>query len=151
MDGAHGLRHPYVSERLRVGFDCEGESLTVQAEAESCDLNVIVKRFGMANLVESHRRAQLRYEELPPQMDYQEALLQIEAAHGLFMALPSGLRKRFNNNPAEFLDFVDDPENADELVALGLRKGPESREAPAPADPDPVAPVDDSAGVAAAE
>lgn len=30
------------------------------------------------------------------------------------------VRKRFNYDPAAFLEFADNPENLDELVAMGL-------------------------------
>lgn len=36
------------------------------------------------------------------------------------MALPAQVRAKFSNDAAEFLDFVQNPKNADELVAMGL-------------------------------
>ena len=43
----------------------------------------------------------------------------IEAKNN-FDSLPLEVRKRFNYDPSAFLDFVDNPENLDELVAMGL-------------------------------
>ena len=36
------------------------------------------------------------------------------------MALPSDVRSRFGNNPAELLDFLNDNSNYDEAIRLGL-------------------------------
>ena len=43
----------------------------------------------------------------------------IEAKNN-FDNLPLEVRKRFNYDPAAFLEFVDNPENLDELVTMGL-------------------------------
>jgi hypothetical protein len=37
-----------------------------------------------------------------------------------FDNLPLEVRKQFNYDPAAFLEFVDNPENLDQLVAMGL-------------------------------
>jgi hypothetical protein len=36
------------------------------------------------------------------------------------MALPADLRARFSNNPEELINFLDNPENKDEAIRLGL-------------------------------
>jgi phage internal scaffolding protein len=38
----------------------------------------------------------------------------------MFNDLPSSIRSRFGNDPAAFLDFVNDEGNADEMIKLGL-------------------------------
>ena len=64
-------------------------------------------------------------------MDYRSAFDQVKRADAAFEALPSMVRKRFNHDPAEFLDFCMDPKNQDELVALGLAtKGAPAKDAP---------------------
>ena len=45
---------------------------------------------------------------------------QINRSKAVFEALPSVLRKRFDNDPAKFLDFVQDSNNSKELVEMGL-------------------------------
>ena len=37
-----------------------------------------------------------------------------------FIFLPSKIRKKFENDPKVFLDFVCNPENVDELRTMGL-------------------------------
>jgi len=55
-------------------------------------------------------------------MDFHQAIEYIAKSKELFDEMPSTLRKRFNNDPGEFLDFVHDENNADEMVSLGLAK-----------------------------
>lgn len=76
-----------------------------------------------------------RYGDFSNVDDYLGALNSVKAAQEAFQALPSGLRKRFENDPAQLIAFFDDPENQDEAVALGLIPGP----APDP-KPDPTTP-----------
>ena len=41
-------------------------------------------------------------------------------ADEMFNDLPSRARRHFDNDPAKFLDFVQDPKNHEQLVDLGL-------------------------------
>jgi len=53
-------------------------------------------------------------------------------AQSMFMDLPAHIRKRVGHDVANFLPFIDDPENFDECVELGLlppSKKPEKIEA----------------------
>ena len=36
------------------------------------------------------------------------------------MALPAQIRSRFENDPAKLIDFLDNSENLDEAIKLGL-------------------------------
>lgn len=47
--------------------------------------------------------------------NFQEAQNQIARANSMFEQLPSAVRNQFSNDPARFLEFVNDPENADDL------------------------------------
>jgi len=52
--------------------------------------------------------------------DLRTALDMVNDAKNRFMALPAKLRTRFDNDPANLWSFVNDPENADLAVTLGL-------------------------------
>ena len=54
------------------------------------------------------------------------------AADDAFMALPANVRERFNNDPAELVDFISDVANRSEAIDLGL--------IPLPGKPDGVIP-----------
>ena len=58
-----------------------------------------------------------------PNYDFQEAQMMMAKAQSMFEQLPSGIRGKFENNPAKFMDFANDPANAEEMVQYGFRKG----------------------------
>ncbi len=58
-------------------------------------------------------------------LDYFEAQTTIANANSLFEDLPSKIRNKFENNPAKFLDFVQDPKNLEEMVELKLANPPQ--------------------------
>jgi hypothetical protein len=65
----------------------------------------------------------------------------------MFMSLPAKIRSRFQNDPGAFLDFVQNPENRDEMIELGLAKAqprapvePEAEPSPSEVPEDPQEP-----------
>jgi hypothetical protein len=65
----------------------------------------------------------------------------IRAGDDAFAELPSDIRERFNNDPAEFVDFCLDEANNEEAANLGLafRKFEEPETPTAQPDGEPVA------------
>jgi phage internal scaffolding protein len=61
-----------------------------------------------------------RYGDFTGIGDYHTALNQVIAAEDEFMSLPATLRARFENDPAQLIEFLDNPQNKDEAVQLGL-------------------------------
>lgn len=120
-----------VRERPRFMLHTGPETRTKQEFKEECDINVLMKRYQRTGLFPQHPGQQPRYVSNIGMPDYQQSLHIVMAAQEQFASLNSELRKRFDNDPAKFLAFVNDPENADELVKLGLREAP-------PVDPGPV-------------
>lgn len=100
---------------------CEDPSLTQQQFVEDCDINVLARRFGLVDSpmpVGSFDPA--HYGDFSDVPDLRTALDLVNDAKNKFMALPAKLRERFNNQPGRLWDFVNDPENAEEAVRLGL-------------------------------
>lgn len=97
-------------------------SMTKQEFRDECDINNVIKSFSQSGMFKhvSARAAEGQYLDLPDQVDYQESLDRIRDAQATFMTLPSALRRRFGDDPAEFLAFVHDPQNTEELRTLGL-------------------------------
>ena len=52
--------------------------------------------------------------------DYHTALNRVIAAQDEFEALPAQIRARFNNDPAELIEFLEDDKNRPEAETLGL-------------------------------
>lgn len=95
-------------------------SLTQQQFKDECDINNIMKKFastGEFTHVTSNKGIYADFTEIK---DYQSMLDTVIYADHAFNTLPAELRKRFNNNAGELLDFIQDPSNYDEGVKLGL-------------------------------
>lgn len=109
-------------ERRRKTF--VGESKTKQSHRDECDINLIMKRFkkiqGADFLSQFNGYVGGEFGDFSIVTDYRSALEQIAKGKAVFDALPAKVRARFRNDAALFLDFVQDPRNGDELVAMGL-------------------------------
>lgn len=132
------LRLPYAYDTdevsLETGLFCEDDSLAVQSEAEDCDINVIVARFGLTGQLPQGVRIP-SYGDFVGVSDYQSALHAIMEADASFYEMPAEVRSRFNNDPAAFVEFCSDAANLEEMRKLGLAV-PE--EPVIPASPEPV-------------
>lgn len=99
-------------------------SMTKQSFKAECDINLIMKRFkktaGADFLSRYSGYVSGSFGDFSEVVDYRTALDQISRAKEVFGALPAKVRARFENDPAQFLDFVGNPANKDEMVALGL-------------------------------
>lgn len=119
-----GFKSPYDGKRYRVSLSC-GEGLAQQHFKDECDVNRILKKYQKTGLIDHVSRYQGNYSDLAEVPDFQDAMNAVIAANVAFDTLPSSIRKRFGNDPIEFLDFVHDPANGDALVEMGLAKKPE--------------------------
>jgi len=113
--------------RLPVSF--EGvHSLTKQASAGECDINMIMARYQKSAVIEHFNHHQGQYGDFAGVQDYQSCLDQVHAANDMFAELPAAVRKKFENDPGVFLSFALDPDNLEQLAELGLAKVPPPRE-----------------------
>lgn len=115
------IRKPYPEKIYKNPFFCTGTSRTKQADAEACDINNLMKKYEKTGVLEHMGNNPGRYEDLPMGLDYQRALNLAITAKDSFDALPGTLRALFDNDAETFLNFMDDPENEQEIIDLGLR------------------------------
>lgn len=109
----------------RVRQFCDEPSRTRQEFKQECDLNHILKKFaktpeGMEALSKAQGFIGGQFFDATDMPDYRSTLDYIRHADEAFMRLPAEIRRRFNNQTAEYLDFVVNPQNQDELVKMGL-------------------------------
>ncbi len=116
---------PYENQ-IRVQLTCNDPSRTQQSFQKECDINSIMGKYQKTGLVTHVAKYNGNYQDLPSEIDYHSSLNAILAANESFDSLPSSIRNRFNNDPAEFLEFVDNPENEAEQIELGLMTQPAS-------------------------
>jgi len=128
---------------LRVQLICEKKGRTKQSAKKECDINYIVGQFQKHKKMPDMIRAVGEYLNLENAPDYREALDTVIRGQETFDMLPAKLKTRFNQDPAQFLEFVMNPGNLEEMRALGLTEKGVSQEpkapAPAPAGSPPPA------------
>lgn len=117
-----------------------GKGLTKQADKDRVDINYIMKRYQKTGMIDFGTNQAGEYLTIGS-VDFQEAMNIIVRANEMFAEMPSSHRKRFGNDPRQFLEFIEDPANADEARKLGLLnaipQAPDTAplEADAPAEP----------------
>lgn len=103
---------------------CKDVSLTKQSFQKECDINHIMVKFkktaGADFLSQFSGYTGGRVGDFSKVTDYRSAIEQVRTAQGMFDALPAKVRARFRNDTAEFLDFVHNPANREEMISLGL-------------------------------
>lgn len=107
----------------KVVVKCLDRSRAKQEFAEECDINVIVKRFGLlGKLPQGVRMPQ--YGDFTGVESFHEAANAIAAANESFSAMPAEVRARFQNDPERFVQFCLDDANREEAIKLGLVVAP---------------------------
>jgi len=101
------------------GLECKDPSLAQQNQKEDADINVIVKRMRIGIPPPMTERLPLQG-EFEAVNNFHDAMNLVVQAQTAFNQVPAAIRARFDNDPGKFLDFVEDPANAKELVHLGL-------------------------------
>jgi len=124
-----------VIPRKRVSIVNDEPSRTVQSAKQECDINFILRNYQKTGMLEHINKYQAQYGEVPSH-DFREALEIVKQAQTVFDALPSNVRNRFANDPAQFLSFCENPANLSEAKLLGLAK-PDT--APSDLQPPPAA------------
>jgi len=117
------LRTPYNYDKDAAsnesGLHCEDASLAQQHFKEECDINTILQKFNISGLLPEQPLSP-RYGDFTGIGDYHTALNRVIAAQDEFDALPAQIRARFNNDPAQLIEFMENSENRPEAVELGL-------------------------------
>jgi hypothetical protein len=151
LNARTGYETDYNSDLF--GIDCSMDApITKQSFAGECDVNAIVSRMNSSGYIPPVFDASM-FSDVSDVPDYHTCLNFVNDARGKFMALPSDVRSRFDNDPAQFLAFASVPENLPELVSMGLAvKRPEASAGP-PGSPladasgqEPTAPPSSSSG-----
>lgn len=118
MTETNQIYKPYGRRHKMIPLLCEG-GLTKQSHAEECDINHILRNYHKTGVLNHVNKHQAQYGEITS-IDLHEALNTTTKAQSMFEELPSKLRNKFKNDPAQFLDFVQDPKNNSEAADLGL-------------------------------
>lgn len=117
------MRNPYNYDMNEAsdesGLKCEDRSLAQQHMLADTDINVLMDRYVTTGEIPQLRTPPLQGDFTRTQT-YQEALNMMIEANRSFMALPAKVRNRFENDPAQFVDFCSNEANRDEMRQMGL-------------------------------
>lgn len=122
---------PGGNVRRRVQIFFPEPTLTQQALAEETDINYIVKKARATGQL-PNPAVQGVFADTTNMPDYQTALDMLNLADEAFATLPSEVRLKFKNNPAELLKFIENDQNYDEAVKLRLVKPKPSKDTETP-------------------
>lgn len=118
----------------RIQKDPGGPSMTQQNFADESNINLILAKYAKTGLLDHVNKYGGQYADMPGEQDFHAAMNLVTSAQTMFADLPSGIRATFYNDPAQFLDFVENPENREEAIEMGLF--PPDRPDPVGEDPE---------------
>lgn len=105
---------------LQTALPDTGEpSMTQQQFAEECDINTIVRRFGLTGEL-PNGVAMPQSGDFTGVSDYHTAMNVVRAAEEAFLQIPGEVRARFGHDPARVIAFMEDVNNRDEAIKLGF-------------------------------
>lgn len=107
-----------------TGLLCEDVSLAKQEFADECDINTIVRRFGITGTMPSSVSMPVFADFSGMVDDYHSAVNLVLAADDAFMTIPAEVRAKFDNDPGRFVAFCSDANNADKMREFGLTNTP---------------------------
>lgn len=111
------------STKLRVRLSFPEDSLhTKQEFKDECDVNVILRRYQQTGELPALNERAPQFLDVSAPMDFQTSMQYVAEANSLFNELPSHIRNRFLNDPAQFLAFCSDERNHLEMAKMGLLK-----------------------------
>jgi phage internal scaffolding protein len=120
------VRNPYNYDMALAsqesGLECQDPSLAQQHMKDECDINVLVERFGVTGNMPV-APIEPSYGDFSGVGDYHTALNKIKAADDAFMALPAKIRAKFDHDPNALLNYLQNEENRDEAIQIGLIDG----------------------------
>lgn len=120
------------------------KTLTQQQFKDEQDINNIMRKYGAAAFSNQTQYLQQNFADFSQPVDFLQAKTLILDAENRFNELPAEIRKEFNNNPVNLVNFVQDEKNLEKAIKLGLidpAKIPQKVPDKEPAQPPKAEPV----------
>lgn len=118
------IRTPYNYDTDEVSNQtattCPEPTLTQQQFADDANINVMMERFGVTGEIPQVRNLPTSGDFTNTVNNYQSAMNLLVQAQQEFMRQPANIRARFNNDPQLFMNFMENPDNGEELIRMGL-------------------------------
>lgn len=107
----------YFMENEERFYPTYGPGRTKQSFKDQTDVNKIIQRYqktGVMSHLEKHGAVYGEFGDY----DFHHHMQQLAKGKEIFEQLPSELRREFNQNPSEFFEFVNNPDNQERLDKL---------------------------------
>lgn len=105
----------------RFSLDCSNlPSLTRQEFAAECDINTLMAKYEKTGVINHFNPGKPQYVDFEAVPDLQNSLHILADATAAFNNLPATVRRDFDNDPAQFLEFATDPKNLAKMREYGL-------------------------------
>ena len=101
----------------------QGKTMTKQAHKAETDINQIMAKYIKTGILEHANNYSGQY-GFATSDDFTASMQIVQDANDMFSELPAAVRKKFQNDPGQFLDFVQDPENEPQFYDMGLSNSP---------------------------
>ena len=105
--------------RIRVSDNTGTKSRVEPQHGEECNINTIMRKMHAQGIL-PHFKTGGNFGNFTEMDDFHTCQNRIIAANNDFMALPSELRSKFQNDPGQLLDFLSDENNRAEAIEMGL-------------------------------
>lgn len=113
----------YVGERRPYVTDCSGQSMTKQSFKDECDVTRIVKKFERTGQLPPNTKVGV-FADVSSLTDYRTMLHRRRLGEALFGELSLEEKKAFNNDPGQYLLWVETNSAAIEAESDRAGKAP---------------------------
>lgn len=106
------------------------ESPVQQHLVAGANANAIVKRIAGGH-TDQIKTTEGKFYDASQSLSFQDAMNIVTKAEQTFDKLAPELRLQFDNDPVAFVNFMDNEENAEQQIKMGLRRAPKAVQIPA--------------------
>lgn len=108
------------SSRKRLTIDCSHDGRTEQCHTSECEIGAIMRKYEKTGLISHTANVSADYRDVSGAEDYLSSMTKVMNANAAFATLSSRLRLKFDNDPSKFVEYINNADNLDEMIELGL-------------------------------
>lgn len=110
------------SGKVKVLSVITEKSRTQQQFKDMVNINNIMKQYSKTKELKHLNMRQGQYADLTQIKDYKESLETVITAQKAFETVPAHIRAEFQNDPHQFINFLQDSKNDQRAIELGLKE-----------------------------
>lgn len=110
---------PMYRRKVTVDYDPD-DFLTEQHHLEQCSIQHIMARYRKTGLIDHVNNYAGTYGDFANAPTFQEAQNIIADARTMFETVPATIRAEFDNDPTKYIEFMQNPENKQQIEDMGL-------------------------------